>query len=594
MNLPVLLLSRFFMMVITTGSIGGFGYLFLVSVFPRSLKFNLIELFSISISLGIVLMIIVVAGMSAVNVPLSKVGLVFLPIFAGIAFFGIRNTLLHGKGIFSTDTARHDGLRFALPFVLFLLLARTLQTHDLFVPNWVDGLIHAMRLQKSILRDAFSFDNVYPGGFYSLALVLYNFHAGTLPEVLLMSGQWLAVIACLNFYVLMCRYFGHSPWGYLSVFVYSFVLLFPSHLLMWGRYPFLLGLTLLPLAILVTSDWVENRTGNYLIAFLFVASLALSHYSAFVIWFTFLFIHLIFADRKDREYRNQWLRLFYLLAPMVLILLPKALNLMRRPDILSGMVERSNSLEFDSESLTILNLILKHDLFFAVLWSAAGIYSLVRKDGKVVILIIWPALILFLTWIQYTVLGYSVTSYVNWMIFASIPAALSCGYLGQEIAVRVAVRFEKFSTVFIKLNNRPTQSLVFLCAAILGVALYFKDANSGTVLFNSEDEQAMTWLQENTDPESTFLINSFIWGDKLMPSDGGGWIELRTGRRTIYPELGELYDMCKFIKDNQVGYVYLSKQPLENFFELRLADFSGISRVVYQTENRTILSVSCP
>lgn len=595
MNPALLLLVRFLGMIFASGCIGVFGYLFLVSFFSNSFQFDdLSELIAISISLGVALVILMIAGMNIAGIPLSRVNWVFLPIFIGVSVLGIRNTIPYRVEIFSTYASGLKELRFTLSFVLFLFLARTLQTHDIFVPNWVDGLIHALRLQKSILRDAFSFDNVYPGGFYSLSLLLYKFHAGTLPEVILMSGQGLAVVASLNFLVLMRRYFGRSMWGYVSSFVYSFALLFPSHLLMWGRYPFLLGLTLVPPAILVTADWVSGRSRMYVLAFIFAASLVLSHYSAFIIWLSFVFIQLVFSWRNDKEHRNQWLRLFLLLAPMVLILLPKLLNLMNRPDILSGMITRSSSQEFEGETQTILNLILKHDWFFFVLWGVAGIHSLFRKDGKISSLVVWPAIILLGTWMQYTILGYSVTSYVNWMIFVSMPIAFSCGYLAQVTIPVLKDRFLKQVDLSTSHLVRPTQLIFLLCVMTLGIGMVLKDGRSGTVLFTPEDEQAMNWIRENTPSNSKFLINSFIWGDKLMPSDGGGWIQLKTGRHTIYPELGEFYDMCKYMKDNQVGYIYLNKQPVENFFEFRRADFVGISQVVYQTGDVFILSVSCP
>jgi uncharacterized membrane protein len=113
-------------------------------------------------------------------------------------------------------------------------------------------------------------------------------------------------------------------------------------------------------------------------------------------------------------------------------------------------------------------------------------------------------------------------------------------------------------------------------------------------LFNADDAAAMTWLKNNTPGDAVILINSFVWGDKLMPSDGGGWINLLTGRQIIYPDIGTFYDMCEFINKNKVGYIYLGKSPSNGFFDLRLDDLSGFYKVVYETKNVTIASTSCP
>ena len=588
------LLNRLVVLIILTVVLGEVGFLLLVSIFPQALRSDPFEILSVSFSLGVASIVMVMGGMSAINLSFSKITLVFLAFIFISVYVGFRAIFRGRTNFLRGNQIDFSGIRFFLLFFLFLLIVRGGQTCNIFVPNWVDGLTHTMRLQKFVLRDFIPFDRVYPSGFYSLAFTFYRFGMGTLPETVLVSGQWLAAVSAINMYSLAKRYLGHSLWGYLSVFVYSFCLLFPSHLLAWGRYPFLLGLVLVPPSILTTLDWLSGYEKNYAVAFVFVVALALSHYGAFLIWLSFVFVYLALEGRLTAGHRRPWLRMFLLILPLFLVFIPRVANLLDNPAMFANMIDRSGALEFDDDIWTVVNLVWGHDIFFIGTWAAGIVLSFLRKEKLFFILVPWPLLFYLLTWIQYVLLGFSVTSYINLVVFISIPMAFSFGYVAQQVDSlldRLAAYRSLKSGI---MKNRLPPSLLVLFVCVFGVFLSFRDFNADTVLFNADDAVAMAWLENNTPKDTVILINSFIWGDKLMPSDGGGWINLLTGRQIIYPDIGEFYDMCEFINRNKVGYIYLGKSPSNGFFDLKLDDFFGLYKVVYETRNVTIASVSCP
>jgi hypothetical protein len=60
--------------------------------------------------------------------------------------------------------------------------------------------------------------------------------------------------------------------------------------------------------------------------------------------------------------------------------------------------------------------------------------------------------------------------------------------------------------------------------------------NPVTVLATEADLQAIDWIGQNTPEEATFFINLAPWqGNIYRGVDGGWWIPLLSGRKTILP-----------------------------------------------------------
>jgi hypothetical protein len=115
-------------------------------------------------------------------------------------------------------------------------------------------------------------------------------------------------------------------------------------------------------------------------------------------------------------------------------------------------------------------------------------------------------------------------------------------------------------------------------------------------MLTNDDLLAMKWIANNTPTNSGFMVRTIIWSNSsLIPYDGGGWINLLTGRRVIIPKIGELYDICEFSIHNGVNFIYFgNKTPVEEF-DLRLENFAEDSySFVYQNQSVKIISLNCP
>lgn len=601
-GLIILFFTRLVLMAALTIAFGGFGFLFLSAVFPQKLGTDFGEISAWSISAGIAAVLVMVTGLSALGIRLTEITLLisFLLAISVLIILGLRN---FRKGVLqfsSVNSQNRSSILFFVYLGLLLLAASALQIQDIFVPNWIDGLVHTTLLQKFATNQAIPFDRVYHTGFHIIALAAYTLGAGTLPESVLLLGQWLSMVLAINLFLLTKQYLTRSWAGYLGVFIFSFLLLFPTHLLVWGRYPFLLGLVLLPPTALSSLDWIYGRRQNYVVALLLLISLILAHYGAFVIWLAFIFTQLIAQwivpeneDRNDGSSKRLTVRLLLLMAPLLLFMIPKLINFFNHPALLKGVTGQSSPLEFDSETLAVLNLVTGNNSIFVVLWGIGIILSLVRKDKIFWVIAFWPFTAWLLTWIQYAFIGTAVTTYANALMFFSVPMALACGFLAEQAGLWLSK--SRFNRILSRhaLSKKGLPFAAILAISILAIWLDSRSFTPDTVLFTRDDSAAMNWIENNTPRDSVFMINSFIWGNDLMPSDGGGWINILTGRKSIFPQLGEFYDACAYIKAKNINYLYLGQTVSDHSFDLRLEDFAGIYKIVYETQGVTIASVAC-
>lgn len=572
----------------------------MVAFFERRIFTNSITSHITAIALGLSSAILLINTMSVFDVPLSRNNLfMILGGYCGllVLFVSIR-LLKRGSLVFSRPN-RHNLFETICVGGLFLLLlcVRAVQVRDIFVPNWVDGLTHTLLLQKFVSMQYIPFDRIYHTGFHSIALSVHHLWSLDLPEAVLLLGQWLSAMCGVSLYLLAKRYIHYVFPSYLCIVIYSLFLLFPSFLVSWGRYPFLLGLTLLPPAIVAALNWLDHQKGLFL-AIAFVVVLFFAHYGALLIWFSFVAAHLAFTAIAQRSYSRDLRkctsilsRLTLLVMPLLAFIAPKALVLLRRHDVITRMAQRIHDPDFGADANYAAGLLFSHDHVFLLIWLAVTFWSIRQKKSGFQVIAIWPLTLWFLIWIQYLLARISIASYSNAIIFFSVPLAISFGMVSD----RVILFFRSKSLADGRIHYEILGGIACFVLITSGVILNSKIISADTVLFSAEDSRAMDWIVNESPYNSVFFIKTFRWGDELAPADGGGWIEILTGRKVVYPKsLGDLYDMCVFIRSNDVDYIYLREPSEDESFGLRLSDINGSYKIVYETETIKIVTVSCP
>lgn len=139
--------------------------------------------------------------------------------------------------------------------------------------------------------------------------------------------------------------------------------------------------------------------------------------------------------------------------------------------------------------------------------------------------------------------GVTLSSLMNLVIAAALPLVLLAAQ---------GIRFLWLRTV------RGGNAAVLAASLALAVAGAYRISgivDPSVVLFTRADERAMEWIRGHTSPESTFLINSFQWGDERAASDGGAWLTALTGRSS------RLFDPTRqgLGAASEVEYVYVGR-----------------------------------
>lgn len=575
-------LYRSILLIAMTVAAGGVGLLF-GGILPWSRAS-----FTSRLALGLAGILTITAGLGAFGIRVDRAS---LTITLGVLLLAAVGVIFSKRPRSSWRVSVGREQAWLLGLFLVLLAARLVEMRNLFVPNWVDGLIHASILEKLVSKGTIPVERIYHSGFHAGAIFFHHMFGTSLSDAVLLFGQWTSLLAGLTFYDFLRRRKLHASCAFLGATLYGTILLFPSQLAAWGRYPFLLGLTLVFPAITSSLDWADGKR-SYFEAFMLVCALALSHYGSLLVWFAFLVSRLIFGRWKSATVRRKWfLRASLLPLPLLLVLLPKGLNFLGHDVLRASLLSGSGNPDLGGDLYFVLSLIQKHDLlilFFGLLTLAGAAALKWRLPADI---LAWPALVFLFVWMQYVLLGFAVTSYTNALIFSSAPILI----LFVHALQRCLVWARRFSPGQHSARLRNSFLVVLLgMVAALGLAFSPGRISPATTFFTAEDATAMEWIQAHTATDATFLIQSFIWGDELKPSDGGGWIPILTDRRVVYPtEIGEFRDVAGYASAHQVDYIYLGRKYDPNF-TIRLADVNLPYRIVFQSDQVSILELKSP
>ena len=559
------------------------------------------------------MVVLCVGGLSSFDIPLTRISLsIALMIGCAISLGWLLRKGKRGpypEGIVESNLGHKQSssrnlepIEIFLPISLFfvLLVLRLIQIRNVFVPAWHEGLIHASLLQEFVSKSAIPSNHIDPFGFYAIAFAVNSFWRSSPPQTILLLGQWLSGVCGLTFYLFARRYI-HSVYAAgLSFVIYSCTLLFPVQLVSWGHYPYLVGLVLLPPAILTSQDWINGHKTNFWVPFVFVTSLGLTHYGSLLVWFSYILVFLIkeIVFRKNfrsiilHEHRTILIRSLVLIFSTAIVIFAK---LFGYSIVHHGPLRIGFDPSLGLGSLYVYRFFRVHDGFFLILWLIWVLWSVVRQKKLLSITLFWPLMALILIWIQYKLVKSPTLTYIDLMVFLSIPLALSIGLFAQKL-MQLLIKLDSSSTQPLSRHRlKGHLSILLMIAMLVGIFSSPLSTDQSTTLVTDEDMLAMQWISASTPRDSGFLIRTVSGSDNtLIPSDGGGWITFLTGRRTIIPEMGELYDICDFALEHNVNYVYFGKQKGKDPFDLRLSDLNLDSyAVVYGTPSVEIVSLRC-
>ena len=491
------------------------------------------------------------------------------------------------------------GCLFELALLVFALFARAAQGNGLYVPSWIDGLVHQRSLDKMIETGMQSTSQIYHTGFYAQAMLTAMLTGLTTPAAMLVSAQLFSALGGLTFLFLATRFFSSRAALLMSAGVYWFMAQFPSYLITWSRFPFLVGLMLLPALMAYSIKILRSAKWSLVIPYLLIfTGMLLVHYGVVVIYFAFLVAWIVF-DAESRSnltglFKRLGWRLFLavagLLLPALFFLGPKLARFLFDPTSRQALIDLSKEAASQIDSLYLLGLSAQNGGI--VLWGMALvglIAALVLARKSALVLLGWYAVLGLVTWAQLQAFGIAVSSYADLVISLCIPLGLLAGF-SVELLFALTPRLE---SLFDKLRVKPAYFglLGLLLVVLAGSYSQLGVVNPISVLFSSRDARAAQWIQENTPAGAVILVDSFRWGDTYWPSDGGGWLKPLTGRSCVYARSQQdIAGIDALVAAQKVRYVYLG----QGFGELPSSHFTGnpAYKLVYQEQGVSIFAVA--
>ncbi len=443
------------------------------------------------------------------------------------------------------------GIVIALLFAARFWAARTLEA-----PLFGDSVQHTVMAQL-MLDNGGLFDTWQPYAPYRTFSVQFGFSAyaallGWLSglsglKAALIAGQLINGLAVLTIYPLATKLANGRRWaGVMAVLAAGLLSPMPAYYLNWGRYAQLAGQAILPAALWLVWETIDDReqeTGDRktlaiggLLSAAALAGMMLAYYRMPFYYAAFILALLVgWGLPNFRLDWKRWLRAAGLLVAVgsagIILFLPWGLRLVGGN--LAYAVEAGVAAGSPLEGV-LADYRAWRELFdYVPAWlaaiSLAGIaWGVWRRQWMIAAQALWVALLSSVIAGSLIHLpGANLMQNFGVIIALYLPIGLVVGWMAGEIGSR--------------LDNHPWQrallALGLLTAAIWGAWSQRDIANPANfAILTRPDARALAWVRENTPEDASFLVEGFrVYGFSAVGSDGGWWLPLLTRRAGTIP-----------------------------------------------------------
>ena len=433
-----------------------------------------------------------------------------------------------------------------LLLILFVgLAARLLAVRDIVFPPWVDSSRHA--LITAVMADSgqwlksyepfLDIDKFpYHAGFHSLSAGLYLLSDTELPQLLLILGQLINGLVPLAVYAGVYIITRRKNVGLVAAFLVALPFFFPAYYATWGRMTQLMAI--LPLALTLAMTWKIIRGGRgwrrawWLLAVL-VAGLFLIHFRVFLLYLVYAAIVWIFSrGRHTRQILGSAILALFLVGPRVFSLLR------------------------DSESVSISHVIPGYNdfpigyintgweriyIYLGLLAICFGVLGMLLRRRQAIFLLFlaaWIGLVALL--LSGEKLGLPESSLLN-TNSAYIVLFLPLSWMLALAFSTIWDWFERRS-IILRVLFAVAMGVVFSAALLFGLRQQITILNTQTILTESADQVAITWLQQNVPDSAKIAVNSWLWlGGSWAGADGGAWIVPLANMESTTPPVDYIY-----------------------------------------------------
>ncbi|MBI5033476.1 MAG: hypothetical protein HZB51_23385 [Chloroflexi bacterium] len=503
--------------------------------------------------------------------------------------FAVLVVLLPGLILFfAVKPHEIDATKISLLILMLIAFAvALLQIRDVAAPLWVDSPPHAAYVQSIVQQAQIPLERFYHLGYHVIVAFVVRLSGASIPDAMLIVGQLLLVQVGLSVFLLSRKLTASSFAGLASAIAVWFLSPTPAYFVTWGRYPLVLGCALLPLAFLAAISLVERERlegWTFLFAALTFAALAFSQIRLIVFYFTFVAayaIHFWFIRRRDAIGRRL-LHRFLLLGGVASVfgMLWLGALIARGSTIQSILALNAAGPVIDLETARSV-MFSHHGIELLVLAIVGIMVSLARRTFFATMVSSWYISVALIAFLAQMIGGRPYLEPALVVLMAFLPVALFVGNLAQLLLLCMSFRGARPERSVAESKDCATRNLTLLrlrflapleMTSMIGILLIsliglagIRDmvnvVNPATILFFDADRSAMEWIKAHTPPNAKFLVNSYAWFDSTyVPSDGGVWIPIHTGRTIDFLSANHDEDIAPWMTEHKIDFVYLGRR----------------------------------
>lgn len=428
-----------------------------------------------------------------------------------------------------------------------LLAWRIGQVLGLAFPLWVDPVHHALVVRKmaelgQVPRDLMPYLSgpfFYHFAFHSLTASLAETIGLGIPQAILVLGQALQAGVALSVYRLGWTLWGRRSWAAVAGVLVTFAAQMPGRYTVWGKYPLLTAMVLLPLAISLALEMVRDgaRPGRVIGLALIVTGVITAHYFTaltLALFMAAVVVQAILGSRRD-ERAPAWIGAILGGGLAVMLAAPWIAWVWHNAGRFVA-VQTGDSLPATGQAYYPGNL--------GYLWALTG-----PLRNRLLLALALPGLALALgrsvlrSVCAWVILLLALGSPLGWrlepfgpdrvLIMLWLPAVLLATEALAQLTDRLAHvgRFAK--------SPFGATGVVMVCVVawcLWGVVETRTLASDDDVLADEADARALAWVEAHVPADARFFIGVAPWPPYgYRGVDGGWWLLPLTGRQTLLP-----------------------------------------------------------
>lgn len=436
-------------------------------------------------------------------------------------------------------------------FIVILVLNFAFLEQAVF-PSYFDSAEH-YRLIKEILASnqfaASNSGNYYHLGYHFVAAALSDFFNRPIIDVMFVFGQVVLSALPFSLFVIVKQETGSTIAALFTVFAAGLGWHMPAHLLNWGKYPALLGLTIIQFVIVLLYLVHRHRMADYRLYLLIGVAVIISTltHTRTLIVYAFLLVAFIVARlvRHPSVFKIIFVLVFGVLAVEVFF------------------VWQSDVLR------TLVNSYIKNDLWMLLVVIALFLFAVRSYPKATFLLISWLTLICLGLFIPVELSGLGKQTLLDRpfvQMLTYLPLTIIAG-LGLSGLLNLIDRFFPSRSLPAHLTG-----FLFLGLVILNASQNHEFYPSSCCQFVTRDDlAAIAWSDGNLPPEEKFLIAStslnvtaFEAPETRTGVDAGIWLTPLLSRQTILAWQDLSFDLPEThmgICERQIDYIYIGGMP---------------------------------